>query len=150
MTYVGKIKCVKIRVFIKTKYIKRFLICGFLTTLCCWYTQCVVRVFVCVCVCVCMCVCYYSVSHEKRVKELNHQLSYLTQQRDSNTQEIAELKVQMKMIEDCRDAAKRDLVDAADNIRRGKNCYSSPSGLLPAPSNGENTSPFRATCKSAF
>ena len=67
------------------------------------------------------CVCCYRVSHEKRVKELSHQLTELTQQRDVTTQQNSELKVQMNIVEDCRDAVKRDLADAADNIRRGIN-----------------------------
>jgi len=59
------------------------------------------------------------------VKELSHQLTDLTQQRDVTTQQNSELKVQMNIIEDCRDAVKRDLAEAADNIRRGMNCCTS-------------------------
>ena len=53
------------------------------------------------------------------MKELTHQLTDLNQQRDVTTQQNSELKVQMNIIEDCRDAVKRDLAEAADNIRRG-------------------------------
>ena len=67
----------------------------------------------------CVYVINCSVSHEKRVKELTHQLRDMTHQHDSDAQRMTELSVQMKIIEDSRDAAKRDLADAADNIRRG-------------------------------
>jgi len=61
----------------------------------------------------------HSASHDKRLKELSQQLRDVTEQRDCTTQEITELKVQMKIVEDCRDAVKRDLAEAAGNIRRG-------------------------------
>jgi len=61
----------------------------------------------------------YSASHEKRLKELSQQLRDVTEQRDSTSQELTEVRVQMKIVEDCRDAVKRDLAEAADNIRRG-------------------------------
>ena len=71
------------------------------------------------CTSLCMCVCYCRVSHDKRVKELSHQLRDVTQQRDLTSQQLTELKVQHKIIEDCRDSVKRDLAEASDNIRRG-------------------------------
>jgi len=61
-----------------------------------------------------------SVSSEKRASEQNRQLTQLTAQRDSSFNELGELKIQMRLIEDCREAAKRDLADAAESIRRGR------------------------------
>jgi len=60
-----------------------------------------------------------SVSHEKRVKELTQQLRERDQQHDSAAQQIAELKLHVKIVEDSRDSAKHDLTEAADSIRRG-------------------------------
>jgi len=56
--------------------------------------------------------------HDKRVKELSDQLSAVTEQHESATQQITELKVQMKIVEDSRDSVKRDLAEASDNIRQ--------------------------------
>jgi len=52
------------------------------------------------------------------VKELSQQLSELTQQHDSATQQIGELGVQTKVVEESRDAVRRDLAEANDNIRQ--------------------------------
>jgi len=52
------------------------------------------------------------------VKELSQQLSELTQQHDSATQQIGELGVQTKIVEESRDAVRRDLAEANDNIRQ--------------------------------
>ena len=57
-------------------------------------------------------------AHDKRVKELSYQLSEVTQQHESATHDVTELKVQMKIVEDSRDSTKRELAEASDNIRR--------------------------------
>jgi len=57
-------------------------------------------------------------AHESRAKELSQQLSELTQQHDSATQQIGELGVQTKIVEESRDAVRRDLAEANDNIRQ--------------------------------
>jgi rootletin len=59
-------------------------------------------------------------AHDKRVKELNNQLLDLNQQREAALNEIAELKIQLKILEEARDTVKRDLAEANDNIRSGK------------------------------
>jgi len=79
-------------------------------------------------------VCVYCrVSHDKRVKELSQQVTDLTQQLDLATQQISELQGQTKVIEDSRDAVKRDLAEASDNIRRGMHCWSLQTSLLSTP-----------------
>ena len=52
------------------------------------------------------------------MRELSQQLTEMTQQHEAATHEMTELKVQMKIVEDCRDSVKRDLAEASDNIRR--------------------------------
>jgi rootletin len=59
-------------------------------------------------------------THDKRAKELNNQIVDLNQQRETALNEVAELKVQLKIIEEARDAVKRDLAEANENIRSGK------------------------------
>jgi len=58
------------------------------------------------------------VEHEKRERELSRQLSEMTQHHEAGTQQITELNTQMKIVEDTRDTLKRDLAEAADNIRQ--------------------------------
>ena len=43
----------------------------------------------------------------------------LQRQREQSMKEVAELKVQLKMVEETRDAIRRDLIDANRNIREG-------------------------------
>ena len=56
--------------------------------------------------------------HDSRVKELNRQLTALTQQHDSTIQQMTEVKVHSKVLEDCRDALKRELTESAENLRQ--------------------------------
>jgi len=58
---------------------------------------------------------------DKRVKELNNQLTELTQQHEAATQRVTDLEVQIKVLEESRDSIKRDLAEASDTIRRGTN-----------------------------
>jgi rootletin len=58
-----------------------------------------------------------SVLHEKEAKELTNHIRELQQQREAALREVAELKVQLKMVEETRDTIRRDLIDANRKIR---------------------------------
>ncbi len=60
-----------------------------------------------------------SASHEKEVNDLNTQITELLRQKESALREVAELKVQLKMVEETRDTIRRDLIDANRRIREG-------------------------------
>ena len=54
----------------------------------------------------------------------------LQRQREQSMKEVAELKVQLKMVEETRDAIRRDLIDANRNIREGNTSTLIPLILL--------------------
>ena len=56
-------------------------------------------------------------NHEKEIKDLNDYLEDLRQQKESGIRECNELKTQLKMVEDMRDNARRDLLDSNRRIR---------------------------------
>jgi len=51
---------------------------------------------------------------------LGGQVRDLNQQRENALHEIDELKVQLKLLEEARDAVKMELSEANDSIRNGK------------------------------
>lgn len=65
------------------------------------------------------CYVFNSVLHEKDVKDLTNNIRELQQQREAALREVAELKVQLKMVEETRDTIRRDLIDANRKIREG-------------------------------
>lgn len=54
------------------------------------------------------------------MKELHHQLTDLSRQREAALREVAELKTQLKLVEETRDAIRRDLIEANRKIREGE------------------------------
>ena len=62
----------------------------------------------------------FSVAHEKEVKDMNNALRDLDRHKEGALREVAELKVQLKMVEETRDTIRRDLIDANRTIREGK------------------------------
>ena len=63
---------------------------------------------------------YFSVAHEKEVKELQAAQQEVARQREAALREVAELKVQLKMAEETRDTIRRDLIEANRKIREGE------------------------------
>ena len=59
-------------------------------------------------------------AHEKELKDRHGQIAELLRQKESALREVAELKVQLKMVEETRDTIRRDLIDANRRIREGK------------------------------
>ena len=47
----------------------------------------------------------------------------LDRQREAAMREVAELKVQLKLVEETRDNIRRDLIEANRRIREGKSCF---------------------------
>ena len=62
----------------------------------------------------------FSEGHEKECKNLNNQIRDLDRQREAAMREVAELKVQLKLVEETRDNIRRDLIEANRRIREGK------------------------------
>jgi hypothetical protein len=60
-------------------------------------------------------------AHEKELKDLRNIIIDLQRQREQALREVAELKVQLKMVEESRDCIRRDLIEANRKIREGKN-----------------------------
>ena len=63
---------------------------------------------------------YFSVAHEKELKNLGAQMADLQRQREAALREVAELKVQLNMAEETRDTIRRDLIEANRKIREGR------------------------------
>ena len=61
----------------------------------------------------------HSVAHEKEVKNLLNENRDLQNQKDSVLREVAELKVQLKILEESRDTFRHDLMDANRCLREG-------------------------------
>ena len=61
-----------------------------------------------------------SLAHEKELKDLNNQIKELQRQKEAALREVAELKVQLKMVEETRDTIRRDLIEANRKIREGE------------------------------
>ena len=61
----------------------------------------------------------FSENHEKECKNLNNQIRDLDRQREAAMREVAELKVQLKLVEETRDNIRRDLIEANRKIREG-------------------------------
>lgn len=51
---------------------------------------------------------------------MNEQIREVARQRESALREVAELKTQLKMVEETRDAIRRDLIEANRTIREGR------------------------------
>ena len=70
-------------------------------------------------------VCYtkerlcYSSCYEKDLKNHQNRLADLERQRECALREVAELKVQLQMVEETRDTLRRELIDAKHQIREG-------------------------------
>ena len=62
----------------------------------------------------------FSEGHEKECKNLNNQMRDLDRQREAAMREVAELKVQLKLVEETRDNIRRDLIEANRRIREGE------------------------------
>ena len=58
-------------------------------------------------------------AHEKELTDRQSQIAELLRQKESALREVAELKVQLKMVEETRDTIRRDLIDANRRIREG-------------------------------
>ena len=54
------------------------------------------------------------------MKDLSNQIIDLQNQKEVALREVAELKVQLKMVEETRDNIRRDLIEANRKIREGK------------------------------
>ena len=61
----------------------------------------------------------FSIGHEKEIKDLSGQIQDLQRQKEAALREVAELKVQLKMVEETRDTIRRDLIEANRKIREG-------------------------------
>lgn len=59
-------------------------------------------------------------SHEKDAKDLSNQIKELNRQKEAALREVAELKVQLKMVEETRDGIRRELIEANRRIREGE------------------------------
>ena len=53
------------------------------------------------------------------MKNLNEQLRDVARQREAALAEVIELKTQLKLVEETRDAIRRDLIDANRAVREG-------------------------------
>lgn len=60
-----------------------------------------------------------SVAHEKEVKNLNNEIRDAQRRSEMLLNEISEMKVQMKMLEECRDTQRHDLLEANRKLREG-------------------------------
>ena len=61
-----------------------------------------------------------SENHTKEMKDLNSVIRDVGRQRDAAMRECAELKTQLKLVEETRDAIRRDLIEANRKIREGE------------------------------
>ena len=57
------------------------------------------------------------------MKNLNEQLRDVARQREAALAEVIELKTQLKLVEETRDAIRRDLIDANRAVREGDSCF---------------------------
>lgn len=76
--------------------------------------------YICVVSLECLNHCVCRVAHEKEVKDLTNQIRDVMRKKESALKEVAELKVQLKMVEEARDNIRRDLIEANRKIREGK------------------------------
>ena len=95
-----------------------------------------------------MSVCLHSAAHEKELIDINCHVAELQRQKESALREVAELKVQLKMVEETRDTIRRDLIDANRRIREGTCDKSNNTNLhfiLLLCKNGVNKESFSST-----
>ena len=62
----------------------------------------------------------FSEAHERELKELGARLADLNRQKEGVIREAAELATQLKLVEETRDAIRRDLIEANRAIREGQ------------------------------
>ena len=66
---------------------------------------------------------FISLNHEKEIKDLTNQIRDLDRQREAALREVAELKTQLKLVEEARDNVRRDLIDSNRRVREGEIFY---------------------------
>lgn len=62
----------------------------------------------------------FSVKHDNEIKKLKTEVGELTQQKDSVSGEVDELKVQLKIMQEARDMARQESAETNDKLSEGR------------------------------